>query len=552
MKQVRRTHRFQNSFRAIGVLLISGAWFSCASGDVSGDSSEEGDSTRGASNKNGANINVGTGASSGSGLSTDGNFNGFGGSAEQPVPDWLPEEIEKQQSYRAPVVTGDYLWSANPESGRVALIRVSELTVRVLSAGLAPTYLTSVSKTDATQGALVINAGSSDVTRFKIKQDVVSQDSVPVHQGANRWSVSTSGKWAVAWSAEEEGVYLDIVDGLQEITVLRLEESEMKATRLTIGYRPSAVLIDEMDERIVVVSEEGISQIDITSSPQVSEWIKWPTDALRDVSLDAAGNFALVREAQRNEVEIIDLKDSSNISKLQFSGRVTDADLSVSGRGAIVVRGARELHTFDLQEILADPTAIDTVTIVGELFGSVELTAQGDTALVYTTAELSKRVTVVDLSEGDSFLKYRVIKVPSPVLGAQLTPRGDHAAILAGDSLGKLADGFTLISLRNERFPRVVGTAGPVSQMALGDGQGIITTASASGIYEAHVVQFPSLSVRTTPLATEPLAVGVLPKLSRGYVAQRYSEGRITFFEFDTESARTLTGFELSAEVVDE
>jgi hypothetical protein len=51
----------------------------------------------------------------------------------------LPEEVEDEESYRAPVATGRYLWSANPESGRVALIDVVDLSVQVLSAGLFPT-----------------------------------------------------------------------------------------------------------------------------------------------------------------------------------------------------------------------------------------------------------------------------------------------------------------------------------------------------------------------------------------------------------------------------
>jgi hypothetical protein len=36
----------------------------------------------------------------------------------------------------------------------------------------------------------------------------------------------------------------------------------------------------------------------------------------------------------------------------------------------------------------------------------------------------------------------------------------------------------------------------------------------------------------------------------RGYVAQQYPDGRITFLTLDSGEARTLTGYELGARVV--
>ena len=41
------------------------------------------------------------------------------------------------------------------------------------------------------------------------------------------------------------------------------------------------------------------------------------------------------------------------------------------------------------------------------------------------------------------------------------------------------------------------------------------------------------------------------PPPSRGYVAQKHPEGRITFVTLDSGEARTLTGFELGSRVVD-
>ena len=61
----------------------------------------------------------------------------------------------------------------------------------------------------------------------------------------------------------------------------------------------------------------------------------------------------------------------------------------------------------------------------------------------------------------------------------------------------------------------------------------------------------PSLEVRRYPLASPPIAAGVVAGAGRGYVAQQHPEGRITFVTLDSGDARTLTGYELASRVVD-
>jgi hypothetical protein len=52
-------------------------------------------------------------------------------------------------------------------------------------------------------------------------------------------------------------------------------------------------------------------------------------------------------------------------------------------------------------------------------------------------------------------------------------------------------------------------------------------------------------------LGSPPIAVGVLAASKRAFVAQKHPEGRVTFVDVETGLARTLTGFELGARVVD-
>jgi len=77
--------------------------------------------------------------------------------------------------------------------------------------------------------------------------------------------------------------------------------------------------------------------------------------------------------------------------------------------------------------------------------------------------------------------------------------------------------------------------------------------------YGFYIALMPSLQVVNYTLASPPIAVGIAAGASRGYVAQDYSEGRITFVDLGTEDcdaqspceeARTITGFDLNSRVV--
>ena len=105
---------------------------------------------------------------------------------------------EIESSFRAPVVTGRFIWSANPESGRVALVDALSHEVTTVAAGLGPTYLAAIpGATD--NRAIVLNTGSSDATLFRQAPDgVLSQLQIETHQDASAWAMSAAGRWAIA------------------------------------------------------------------------------------------------------------------------------------------------------------------------------------------------------------------------------------------------------------------------------------------------------------------------------------------------------------------
>ena len=480
---------------------------------------------------------------------------GTGGSLQGPATggavaqgSMLPDETEPVSSFRAPVVTGRYLWTANPTSGRVALIDAQSLTTRIVAAGLFPTHLAALPAEPESPEALVLNTGSSDATLLSLEGDEIRTRRVPTQVGANRLAIEASGRFAAAWSTGEP-TELDPTEGFQEVTLIELSPDGPEARRLTVGYRPSLLLFDDHQERLVVVAQRGVSLIDLETA--ADQWIELEDRPGRDVSITPDGQHALLSWADSPEVEVLPLDSPADRIVITLSGPVTDLDLAASGRAVAVVREQSLVATFLVNEVLSDATAVQTQMIGNELIGSAELSDSGERAVLYTNALDNQRVSIVELAPGDDFLSYRTLDTEAPIQSVTVAPGGAHAVAVGRGIEGSSSGSFSILSLLEQRFPRVVGTTGPVRQVALSDRFGVVTAATEDGRSEAHLAVLSELASETIRLASPPSAAGVMPDSELGFVSQDHPEGRVTLCDFSGGKARTLTGFELSAEVVE-
>lgn len=523
------------------VALVLGIALGCGSEDAAGGRGSSG---------GGWPPSLGDGNGNGSG---DGDYLPPGGGHGGAVPE-LPEEEKDLSVFRAPVVTGKHLWFVNPESSRVALIDATDFEVRVLDGGFRPTYVAAVPAEDDVSSALVLNVGSGDATWFRLKGRKITDRTFPIAHRANRWAVSPSGRWATAWSAEEPDERLDPTEGLQDITVVDLGVEPPVTHRLTVGYRPSALSYSAGEEELIVVSEAGISLVDLWgSSPVSTGWIDLGSASGRGVAVTPSGEYALVRRTGEPVVSILPL-DGSPPAEVQLGGAVTDLELDAEGRRAVaVVREKRQIAVFDVEAAFADPAKVDVATVPGEIFGSVALSPDGDVAALYTTALDSGRVVIADLRAGDTYLETRTVDVKGPVLSVRTTTGGDHAVVLMGKGAQSTNPGsFAVVSLREPRFPRVEATAAPVHQVAVSADYALVTTRDgAAGIFESHLIEMASGRLDKVRLSSPPTAVGILGEQGLGYVAQSHPEGRVTVLNFASATARTLTGFELASKVVE-
>ena len=124
----------------------------------------------------------------------------------------------------------------------------------------------------------------------------------------------------------------------------------------------------------------------------------------------------------------------------------------------------------------------------------------------------------------------------------------------ANRSATPVAGAFSLLPLDGTHPALIQATDAPIQAVAVspaGDRTLLTVRDDRQAIFGAYLGQFPTLAVQRYPLASPPIAAGVAATAGRGYVAQQHPDGRITLIALDSGDARTLTGYELGARVVD-
>lgn len=482
---------------------------------------------------------------------------GGGGGNEPPPP---PPEEELESNYSAPVATGNYVWIANPTSGRVAYIDATTLEVNVVEAGNAPTHVAAIPDPNA-DVAIVLNVLSNDATILRAKGTDLTAESLPVPSSGNAWAVSDDGRWAIAWTDARRIDDADPIDGYQDITVLDLKSGAMKSTSLTVGYRPVAVAFDSAETRAFAVTQDGISVVSLTGgAPIVMKNIKLSDQPVndastRDVAITPDGSYALVRRDGEKLVNIFSLADGTR-TDVGFPAPPTDLDLSPDGTVAVgVVRETSQVGLLPIPGILADPFSYPLVTISNATVGSASLAAKSPVALLYTNATPNPVLTVLDTSA--AVPDPRLIQLWAPIKAVFPTEDASHAVVLhdAGGSIGsEYPAAMSIVPIAEDLPAKLMGLDAPAISVAVAPAghRAIVATGDEMNPkYRLYVASMPSLEVKKYELASQPIAAGIVAGAERGFVAQKHPDGRITFVDFNTGSVRTLTGFELASQVID-
>lgn len=486
----------------------------------------------------------------GGGASQGGGGDGSGGVV-------VPPEKELEQSFLAPVVNGKYVFSANPKSGRVAVIDAVSYKVRLFNAGFGPKYLAALPDD---RGAIVINELSHDTTLFELSGDevTVSPLALPVHLDANAWSVSPNGRFAIAWTRTGMEQALDPTAGSQTISVLDLTRGA--ATELTVGFHPTQAVVDAQSERAFVVSDDGVSVIALGDEPEVTLLARVSDNPLeepatRDVGILPDGSLAVVRVQGSSELRLVDLTREDGLQTFDLGSPISDVDLSRDGKLAVAaLPGVGEVVLVPMPPG-ADAQSFERVKIPREVTSSVALSPDSELALLYQNGADNSHLTVLDLREGQD-RALRTVDLKGPVSAVFAAP-GAASAIafqkpIAGSRRAGLWSGVPTLALRSAK---IVGTDATPTALAFDDAgeYALVTVGSEqSQVYGAYRVVLRTMQEDFVELASPPApgATGIVVDAGRGFVAQTHPEGRITFVDLKTAQAHTITGFELAARIL--
>lgn len=493
-----------------------------------------------------------------------------------------PPEVEYELG--APVSSLRYVYVAMPDEDKVAKIDGKTLAVSSISVGEHPEIVAAVPNSDTAVALDTVN-GTATIIRPTVSAD--QKLTFATLPNLNQLMVDPSGRFAVAWFdltraiADAGGLdFVDQIGSFQDVTVVDLQNGEETAVDLTVGFRPREVEFDAAGDRAYVITDDGVSVIDLASATEQGPSIVPPIpigDPFADptaleVDVMATGDYAVVRESGESSVRVLGLAGPERgVSRvIDLPSEPTDLDLSPDGtRAFAVLRDTSQLAVIDVPGDAVDPSGVDLVDLGGETVGSLVLTDDASRGVLFTNAYAVERITVIELDHPDGQPGYPHATYPlqKSIRYVQIHPNGHKAIIFhakaAGDpdqaqSLDEFIDksyGYSVFDL-DQGFAKLQLTPVDPGAMAMpasaqrayvildgGDSEGALA--------EVQTIELDTGVVRHLTLGSPPETVGVLPDAGTAFVSQRHALGRISFIDIASGAVRTITGFDLNSLIID-
>lgn len=498
----------------------------------------------------------------------------------QPMGDaGVPPPPEVEYEFRAPVSAQRYVYVPLTEQDELA--RIDGLTLEVVSrpVGDAPRVVGAIPHSD---GAVVLDAtnGTASIVRPAGATDTIRVLATLPH--LNRLDLDPSGRFAVIWFDLAKAIAdggLGGIGSFQDVTVVRLAPGGEKAVNLTVGFRPREVEFDAAGDRAYVITEDGVSVIELaiatTSGPGIVPPIPvadplTPPAAL-EVDVVPSGDYAAVRRAGASSLRVVRLgpaipgQPPGHGFEIPLPSPPTDIDLAPDGaRVYAVLREAKQLAIIDVPGDALDPAGVELVDLAGGTIGSLVLSRDGARALLFTNATLDERLTMVALDQPGFPAVTWPMKKAARAVGVSPTGTtalvihakapGDPSTATSVDDFIDRSHGYSLIDLATGFAKLQLTPVDPGPFAYAPDGGKIYVALDGGDALSApralQVVQTQTGVVTTRQLGSPPSAVGVLPGAGEAFAAQRHPLGRITFVNLATDGVRTVTGFDLNGDVV--
>lgn len=491
-----------------------------------------------------------------------------------------PEEIEVELS--PPVSSERYVYVAMTELDALAKIDGETLEVSSVSVGDQPTVLEAIPGSD---GVVVLDSNNGTATIVRAVGTDTDTRVVPTLANMNRLSIDPTGSYAIAWfdlrkATEEAGGLggVGAIGSFQDVTLIRLAQDNEHSVDLTVGFRPRKIEFNAAGTRAFVVTDDGISVLDLAEMVDAGPAIVAPiplaselgTDPLdMEVNVVASGRYAVVRELGQDSIRVVLLEGASagTMSILELSAQPTDVDLAADGSMAyLVLRDSSELGLLSLGETLPESDDLEILSIEGQTIGSMEVSPAGDVAVLYTNASDVESITLVDLAGAEHLTETYLLQKSIRSLG--FDPSGQTLLITHAKKFGDpfdsnilfaefidrsygysvfdVATGFDKLQITpNDPGQFSFSTNTPRAYVLLDGGDG------PNAVAETHVIELDTGVVRIQTMSSPPESVGILPTAGVAFINQRHALGRVSFVNVVTDAMRTVTGFDLNSRIVD-
>jgi DNA-binding beta-propeller fold protein YncE len=462
----------------------------------------------------------------------------------------IGSETEDDFLMLAPATTDTFVFIANPERDTVTRVAVPSLEVLTVQVGTTPSV--AVTTADYSK-AVVFNTGSDDLSI--LDADTLDEVRVGVRANLNAMEISGDGRWALCYrdaDLEEDGGG----SGVESFNEISLVDTESYAHfPMVVGFNPHQVKFTEESDLALVVSDAYVSLIDLTAeepSPhlvQIAEDLLDPPPA-EEIEVAPDGSYAFVRQFESSEICVLDLV-TGEVGRVPVGFNPTDLDITPDGTKAVVVsRGDAQLWLLSTADPFAPAEVVQLPTEV--VLGSLLLSPDGSTGVLYTTATLQDRYATWDTASDEVTVRGLV----KPVSVMSVSPTGQSLLVFHTYEDAEGADtsspyygqwAMTLMDLGDFRSNPMKLAAEPTAYSHALDGEhGFFIM---DGQPYLVVLDYGTLLPEDIELKSVPVHVGTLPDTTYAYASQEHELGRISFYDTERESLETITGFELNSEI---
>lgn len=483
-----------------------------------------------------------------------------------------PQETEVELG--APISSQRYVYVAMTEQDELARIDGMTLEVSSTKVGDEPREVATIPGSD---GAVVLDSHNGTATIVRPSGDSNTTRVLATLQKLNRLDIDPTGRYAVIWFDLTKALSMGGITGIgsfQDVTVVRLAQGNEKAVNLTVGFRPREVQFDAAGNRAYVITQDGVSVIDLAYATGNEASIVPPIAVVdpavppEDVEVDivATGEYAAVRQANVAALRIVNVgSNPGQAFTISLASPATDIDLAPDGaRIYAVQRAAKQLSIIDVPGDAQSPSGIESIDLTNATLGSLVLSRDGTRGLLYTNASGDQRVTLVKLDQpGYPTLTWPLKK---SVRTVGISPTGDTAILLNAKAFGDPATattfdeyvdrsyGYTLLDLATGFGKLQITPVDPGPFHYAPDGTKVYVALDGGDAPTAtralQVVTTQTGVVISKSLGSPPAAVGILPSASQAFVAQRHPLGRVSFVDLVSDAVRTVTGFDLNSHIV--